>query len=83
LELAVIAIGFALLDEDGELVDGAAGADVGDDEETVLLDDPQAASDRAAAAATATATPNRIVRFAGFPICLVDIVVLMAISSTS
>ena len=77
--LAVIAIGFAasLPGADNDvLVDAEVG---GDDDDTLPPEDPQAASSSAAAAPIATAPPNRIVRV----VRVVDIIVLIAISSSS
>jgi hypothetical protein len=80
LELAVIAIGFApALDA---VEGGAVLADVGDDDAALPPDEPQPASANAARAATETTTAprNRIERGARG---VVDIMVLIAISSTS
>jgi hypothetical protein len=75
-ELAVIAIGLApaLVADDGAVV-----AEVGDDDSVLAPEEPHAARDKAAAAASATAPPNRILRVA----CRTDITLLMTFSSTS
>jgi hypothetical protein len=78
LELAVIAIGLAPWPDAVDA--GAVVAVVGDDDAVLPPEDPHAASNSAAAAASATALPNRIVRVARR---VVDIMVLIAISSTS
>jgi hypothetical protein len=83
-ELAVIAIGLAAT-PDGAAVDDADGAEVGEDDDTVPLDEPHAARTSAADAASATAPPNRSARAGRFPRVprVVDNLVLMTISSTS
>jgi hypothetical protein len=66
---------------DGCEVD-AAGADVGDDDETLPPDDPHAASNSAADAASATmpkgvARLTRVARVARVPVCMVDRIILI------
>jgi hypothetical protein len=67
--------------------DGLVEADVGDDDDTLPLEDPQAASRSAADAASATPPPPkrivRVVRVVRVPGRVVDIMFLIAISSSS